>query len=124
MQQRILDACEACEFDASACFAIRLALEEAISNAFKHGNGGDPEKSVQLSFRIDSVAAEFEVEDQGDGFDPGDVPDPTLDENLEVPSGRGIVLMRSFMSAVEYLGSGNRVRLRYDRGHAPGAASA
>ena len=114
-QQRILDACEERSFDASSCFAIRLALEEAISNAFKHGNRLEPGKRVRLSYRIAPNMVEFEIEDEGPGFDPTDVPDPTLDENLENPSGRGIVLMKSFMSEVEYLGAGNRLRLRFER---------
>lgn len=114
-QQRILDACEERSFDASSCFAIRLALEEAISNAFKHGNQNEPGKRVRLSYRIAPNMVEFEIEDDGPGFDPADVPDPTLDENLENPSGRGIVLMKSFMSEVEYLGTGNRLRMRFER---------
>ena len=114
-QQRILDACESRSFDASSCFAIRLALEEGISNAFKHGNRNDPGKGVRLSYRISPNMVEFEIQDEGEGFDPDAVPDPTLDENLEMPSGRGIVLMKSFMSTVEYLGVGNRLLLRYER---------
>jgi len=115
VQQRILDECEARSFDASSCFAIRLALEEAISNAFKHGNRHDPAKRVRLRYRIAPDEVEFEIEDEGEGFDPDAVPDPTLDENLELPSGRGIVLIRSFMSEVAYLGAGNRLRMRYER---------
>jgi serine/threonine-protein kinase RsbW len=53
----------------------------------------------------------IEIEDEGEGFDPGDVPDPTADENLERPCGRGIHLMRAFMTSIEYLDRGNRVVL-------------
>ena len=115
VQQRILEVCEQRRFDPSSCFAIRLALEEAISNAFRHGNREDPSKRVRLEYRIAPDEVEFLVEDEGEGFDLSTVPYPTLDENLERPSGRGIVLIRSFMTEAEYLGAGNRLRMRYRR---------
>jgi len=57
----------------------------------------------------------IDVEDVGEGFDPDSVPDPTEQENLEIPSGRGIVLMKSFMSHIEYEPPGNRVRMTFKR---------
>jgi serine/threonine-protein kinase RsbW len=56
-----------------------------------------------------------EVEDQGPGFNPSDIPDPTAIENLEKPGGRGIMLMRAFMTRVEYVGKGNQVVLEKHR---------
>lgn len=102
-------------FDPTCCFAIRLALEEALANAFKHGNRGDPQKVVKLDYSVDESEVAIEVEDEGPGFDPRHVPDPTDVENLEIPSGRGIVLMKSFMTAVEFNASGNRVRMTFKR---------
>lgn len=102
-------------YDRASCFAIRLALEEALTNAFKHGNKGDPTKTVRLDVRLDSNAVEIEVEDQGDGFDPTSVPDPTQQENVEIPSGRGLTLMRAFMTEVRVRPPGNRIQLRYVR---------
>ena len=92
-----------------------MALEEAISNAVKHGNRGDPEKIVRLECQADRTSVVIRIEDEGEGFDPGAVPDPTDEENLEIPSGRGIVLMRSFMSEVAYEPPGNRVLMRFER---------
>ena len=69
VQQRILEVCEQRRFDPSSCFAIRLALEEAISNAFRHGNREDPSKRVRLEYRIAPDEVEFIVEDEGEGFD-------------------------------------------------------
>ena len=100
-------------FGEAASFAIRLALEEALVNGFRHGNKGDPTKSVTVRCAIDAQGAEIEVTDEGEGFDPGSVPDPTAEENIEIPSGRGIMLMRAYMSEVEYLPPGNRLRIRY-----------
>jgi serine/threonine-protein kinase RsbW len=55
------------------------------------------------------------VEDQGPGFDPGSVPDPTLEENLERGSGRGLLLIRAYMASVRYNASGNRLEMIYER---------
>ena len=114
-QESVLAAVESQSYDASSCFAIRLALEEALANAFKHGNKNVPGKSVHLVCQIGPDEVVLEVEDEGHGFDPCAVPDPTEEENLEIPCGRGIVLMRSFMTDVSFSPSGNRVRLTFVR---------
>jgi serine/threonine-protein kinase RsbW len=90
-------------------FSIKLALEEAIINAMKHGNQMDRSKSVRVSYRLLPDRFEVEVSDEGAGFDPCDVPDPTAVENLERPCGRGLMLMRHYMSEVVFRGAGNCV---------------
>ena len=92
-------------------FALRLSLEEALSNAIRHGNRGKADKKVHIAYQINSERIDIFVEDEGRGFDPGEVPDPTSKENLESPSGRGIMLMRAYMNKVEYNRQGNRVHL-------------
>ncbi len=104
-------ALDQCGYEDGAKFAIRLAVEEAIVNAFRHGNQLDPSKVVRFRASIDAREVVLEVEDQGPGFDPAAIPDPTEDENLEIPSGRGVMLIRAYMSEVEYLPPGNRVRM-------------
>jgi serine/threonine-protein kinase RsbW len=111
VQERILALLEEWQYSTKDIFGVKLALEEALVNAIKHGNGLDPDKFVSVLCRVDSSAAEIIIEDQGEGFDPGDVPDPTDDDNLEKPSGRGLMLMRAFLTTVEYNDKGNRVRL-------------
>ena len=59
--------------------------------------------------KVSSCRCWIQVEDEGPGFDPGDVPDCTLEENLEKPSGRGLELMRNYMTQMEYNASGNRL---------------
>jgi serine/threonine-protein kinase RsbW len=120
-QATLLRAIEQYEFDPGSCFAIRLALEEALTNAFRHGNRSDPEKSVLLDCRVNREAVVIDIHDEGEGFDLGAVPDPTEEENLQIPSGRGIMLMRSFMTEVDFHPPGNRVRMVYRRpgGRAP-----
>jgi serine/threonine-protein kinase RsbW len=94
-------------FSEMEIFAIKLALEEAIVNAIKHGNQLDRAKSVRIDYRIQPDRFDIMIRDEGPGFDPTDVPDPTAPENLERPSGRGLLLMRHYMCQVEYLGCGN-----------------
>jgi serine/threonine-protein kinase RsbW len=93
------------------CAGIRLALEEAVVNGLRHGNGGDPAKRVRVRWRLWPEALLVEVEDEGPGFDPGRVPDPTAPENLDRPGGRGLLLMRHFMTWVRFSPRGNRVTL-------------
>src|SRR5438128_1347966 len=69
-------------------FDLRLALEEAILNAVKHGNRSDPAKRVLVRFSVSPERVLAEVEDQGLGFDPARVPDPTSEENLDRSCGR------------------------------------
>jgi serine/threonine-protein kinase RsbW len=111
IQSRIIGMLEGLAFPPRDVFGMRLALEEAIVNAIKHGNGMDPAKYVKVCCEIDAGRAVVVIEDEGTGFSPTDVPDPTTEENLEKPGGRGIMLMKAFMTNVEYNKKGNRVRL-------------
>lgn len=97
-------------------FAVRLALEEAIANAFHHGHRGLPaDLHVTVDFEVTPQEIRISVEDQGPGFNPGAVPDPTLDENLEQPSGRGLMLIRAYMTQVGHNSRGNRLEMSYKR---------
>ncbi|MFV0444336.1 MAG: ATP-binding protein [Planctomycetaceae bacterium] len=116
VQDRIIAAMETRGFGAHEVFGMRLALEEGIVNAIKHGNGLDPDKKVMVECEVSEERVTVVIEDEGPGFDPGDVPDPTEEDNLEKPSGRGLMLMRAFMSRVEYHGRGNKVTLEKIRG--------
>lgn len=92
-------------------FALRLSLEEALTNAIRHGNGCDPGKHVHVRYAVTADQVDVYVEDEGRGFDPAGIPDPTTAENIELPSGRGIMLMRAYMNRVEYNHQGNEVHL-------------
>jgi serine/threonine-protein kinase RsbW len=92
-------------------FGIRLALEEAVVNAIKHGNCLDCKKQVQVECRSTPDKIWIKVSDQGPGFDPAAVPDCTDDEHIDSPNGRGIMLMRNFMTRVEYNQKGNVVEM-------------
>jgi serine/threonine-protein kinase RsbW len=104
-------------------FSIKLAVEEALINAIKHGNQMDRAKKVHVAYRVLPERFDVQITDEGVGFNPDDVPDPTMAENLERPCGRGVMLMRHYMTRVEYLGRGNAVsmtKLRKDGPHSNG----
>src|SRR5437660_6316567 len=113
--RRIQDDIEAklkqCEFEEREIFCIKLALEEALVNAIKHGNQMDRSKKVHISYRVSPERFDIRIADEGKGFDPEDVPDPMAPENLERPCGRGLLLMRHYMTEVTYHPPGNRLSM-------------
>jgi serine/threonine-protein kinase RsbW len=111
VQKRILDRVENCRFDSQSIFAIKLALEEALINAIKHGNKLDPRKKVTVAAKVTPRRCEIQIEDQGPGFRRSGVPDPTADENLLKCSGRGILLMEAYMDKVDWSRGGRRVKM-------------
>lgn len=113
---RLLEALDRFGYGKAPKFAVRLAVEEALTNAFKHGHRGLPrETPATLEVTVGADEVTISVEDQGPGFKPGEVPDPTLDENLDKPAGRGLMLMRAYMASISYNAKGNRVTLVYRR---------
>ncbi len=90
-------------------FDVHLAMEEGLVNAEKHGNQFDPAKKVKVSISLNDRELKVRIEDEGAGFDPSDVPDPTDIENLDRPCGRGVMLMNHYMDSVEYSSKGNIV---------------
>lgn len=107
----VLDALEQNDWNPDDQFAIRMALEEAIMNAIKHGNDCDPSKMVGIEMGFDEVVFEATIADRGCGFDPDKVPDPTADENLGKNCGRGVMLMKEFVDTLEFNECGNKVTL-------------
>lgn len=99
----------------SEVFGIHMALEEAIINAIKHGNKRDPDKKVHVQVETTLEKFYLKVTDEGEGFDPNAVPDCTADENLELGSGRGLLLMKHYMDEVTYNDRGNVLEVRKRR---------
>jgi serine/threonine-protein kinase RsbW len=83
-------------------FGVDMAVREAVTNAVLHGNKLDEAKVVELKLKNTPAVFEITVHDQGSGFNPNDVPDPTKDENILRTSGRGIFFMRNFMDEVDW----------------------
>ena len=127
---------EAWSLDRTDRLRIGTALEEALLNALYHGNLGVrselkeidhdefyrqanqrrvtlpwSDRRIRVQVRVTSQEMEVSIRDEGDGFDPSKLPDPTDPENLDRPSGRGVMLMRAFMDEVRYNATGNEVTL-------------
>ncbi|MEM8781647.1 MAG: ATP-binding protein [Planctomycetota bacterium] len=111
VERAIVDDVTAAGFGEKQMFAIRLALAEVLANAVRHGNQLDPGKRVTAIWEVTPKQFTLSVEDEGDGFNPDDVPDPTLEENLLRPGGRGVMLMQAYLSDVQYEDGGRRVVL-------------
>ena len=111
----IVAAVEKADYRREAVFAVRLALDEALANAVKHGNDNDPTKKVTVELDVNDERVVVSVQDQGPGFIPEQLPDPTADENLSRPNGRGVMLMQAYMTEVGYNDSGNKVILTKTR---------
>ena len=88
-----------------------VALDEAFVNAVKHGNKFDPNKLVRITAEVSPKEARFTVEDEGDGFDLAQIPDPTNVENLFKTSGRGVLIIHNVMDEVRYNERGNRLEM-------------
>ena len=93
--------------DDQACLDVGLAVREALVNAMKHGNGLESSKPVEVLFRVLPEGMEVSIRDRGEGFDPEEVADPTSPENLTRTSGRGLLIIRSFV---------DQLRIRRRRG--------
>lgn len=91
----------------AARFNLRVALCEALSNAIIYGNRLDPTKYVDVRVRATESELALRVCDQGDGFDPSGVPDPTLPGRLELEDGRGLFLIRQLVDEVSFSDRGN-----------------
>ncbi len=111
VQKQIIAGIKKMGFDKESTFAIKLALEEALVNAIRHGNKRDPKKKIHIEARVTPKRAEIIIEDEGPGFRRTDVPDPTAAENLCKCSGRGILLMENFMDEVRWSRGGRRVKM-------------
>ena len=115
IEDRIVRETEALGYSSRCAFAIRLALEEAMVNAHKHGNGRDPVKRIVVAYDITPARVVVRVRDEGRGFDPVLVPDPTTPNRIPLPDGRGIMLMRSYLDEVTFNERGNEVQLVKER---------
>lgn len=119
IQQAVLSSMTALGWTDDARFALRLVLEESLVNAHVHGNRRDLARSIQVAWAVSPGEVRLTIEDEGEGYDPAAVPDPTEEHNLDVPSGRGLVLMKAYMDEVSHNERGNIVHMVRRRG-APG----
>jgi len=88
-----------------------VALDEAFVNAVRHGNRNDPDKLLRVTAELSATEAIFTVEDEGDGFDVHEIPDPTDLDNLFKSNGRGVLLIYNIMDEVEYSDRGKKLKM-------------
>jgi serine/threonine-protein kinase RsbW len=107
----ILEALRLLDYNEQILFGVRLAVEEALVNSIRHGHRNNPAKTVHIRFQATEQQLLVEIQDEGPGFDPDGVPDPLSPENLERPGGRGVFLMRHYMTWVSFNELGNCVTM-------------
>jgi serine/threonine-protein kinase RsbW len=93
-------------------FAVQTSLLEAVHNAIKHGNKNRPDKKIRIEVDADNSNVDITVEDEGDGFNPDAVPDPTTEERRFLEHGRGIFLIKNLCDEFNITGRGNIVKLQ------------
>ena len=108
---QLLDQLTIFDWSTKDSFGIHMAMEEAIQNAIRHGNECRSGKFVRVTIDLDDSQFKSTVTDEGQGFDPEVVPDPTEDGNLDKCSGRGVMLIKHFVDEVTYNACGNSVTL-------------
>jgi serine/threonine-protein kinase RsbW len=92
---------------------ILVSTLEAVNNAILHGNNSNPEKIVDIEISVKSDILIIKVTDEGSGFKPEMVPDPTIPENRETINGRGVFLMSRLADRIKYSKKGNSVTMRF-----------
>ena len=107
----LLTALGAAGWEGMDVFRIQMAIEEAVVNAIEHGNQRKPEKSVRLVFHVTPEMATMVISDEGAGFDHRNLVDPTSDDRLDKPRGRGVMLMRELMNEARFNEVGNQVTM-------------
>ncbi len=95
-------------------FNMLLVLTEAVNNSILHGNQSDPQKKVIVQFCAKSQQFEFVVTDEGQGFDPTIVADPTTPDHVECPNGRGVFLIRKYSDYVRYSDNGRKLQICFN----------
>jgi serine/threonine-protein kinase RsbW len=92
---------------------VLVSLSEAVNNAIFHGNHMNASKKIKLRIQKEDSMLSFVIEDEGSGFNPEMVKDPTAEENLDKPTGRGIFLMKSLADRVEFFNRGQKVMISF-----------
>jgi serine/threonine-protein kinase RsbW len=110
---KLVEAAKSLGFPAENQADMEIAAFEALANAVIHGNQQDASKQVHILCKCEAgIDVSIVVRDEGPGFNPQSIPDPTAKENIESEHGRGILMMRAFMDDVRYEAGGTEVHMR------------
>jgi len=107
------NAKEKYELDDDIYGNIMIAVTEAVNNAIRHGNKDNSSKNVLISLSLEDGMIKFKIQDEGDGFNFHQLPDPTSPENISKPGGRGIFLMKHLSDEVDFKDNGKVVELSF-----------
>ncbi len=99
--------------DEETCFNILLVLTEAVNNSILHGNQSDPSKFVTVKLNSSKQTIAFTIGDEGRGFDPASIPDPTGPDRIDCPNGRGVFLMRELSDKIHFRDDGRCVEIHF-----------
>ncbi len=113
VERMVVSLCEKMNIKEEKFGNILLALTEAVDNAIEHGNKNNPDKSVELSYKTSPEGVTFTVSDQGQGFDPKNVSDPTHPENIS-EEGRGLFVMKHLADKIAFEENGKKVVLSFN----------
>lgn len=113
VERLIEDVCQVYGVNEDSYGNMLIAVTEAVNNAIHHGNKNNPDKFVKIGFESENNLLVFSVEDEGEGFDHSNLPDPTDPENLDKISGRGVFLMTQLTDMIRFEDNGRKVYLGF-----------
>jgi serine/threonine-protein kinase RsbW len=113
IERLIDDVCQVYNVNEEAYGNMLIAVTEAVNNAINHGNKNNPDKFVKVGFESDDEILVFSISDEGAGFDPDSLPDPTDPTNINKVSGRGVFLMANLSDSIKFEDNGRRVLLSF-----------
>ena len=114
VEKLVDDVCDLFDIKEDVYGHILVALTEAVNNGLQHGNKANPNKFIEVTFKVKDDKIFFTIKDQGPGFDFSNLPDPTDPKNIEKPTGRGIFLMKHLSDNVSFEDKGTKVILEFN----------
>src|SRR3972149_1153920 len=114
VEKLVENVCDLFEIKEEMYGHILVALTEAVNNALQHGNKANPDKHIEVTFKVKVNTLYFTIKDQGSGFDFNNLADPTDPQNIEKSTGRGIFLMKHLCDNVVFEDKGTKVILEFN----------
>ncbi|MBI4929941.1 MAG: ATP-binding protein [Bacteroidetes bacterium] len=114
VEKLVDDVCDLFDIKEDIYGHLLVALTEAVNNALQHGNKANPNKNIEITFKVKNDTLYFTIKDQGTGFDFTNLADPTDPKNIEKPTGRGIFLMKHLADKVAFEDKGTKVMLEFN----------
>ena len=113
VEKLVDDVCDLFDIKEDIYGHILVALTEAVNNGLQHGNKANPDKHIEVTFKVKNDTLYFTVKDEGPGFDYNNLADPTDPKNIEKPTGRGIFLMKHLSDKVSFEDKGTKTILEF-----------